>query len=927
MRKSIYKLGMLAVTAFAVVCCEKEVDKSDPQPTGVHTATVTLGKADVTKTALVEGESSASYKWNDNDNQYIKVYENGTAGTITSFTLNGDKTVATMEVSFDGNPDGPYTYTAQYAKELTNTKNPRIQASQSPLKSTFDPAADVLVSRATSDVTDVDTRLTELQFTMGRVVTINKMTLTGLEKGEVISKVEFSLSKSIVGTIGYDTENATYKLNGEGKKLTMNYTSETGVVPASGEFHVYFIAGPVEAAGIESVVVTTDKNVYTKTSTLNPNPFGGKTITFAIGTMKRFTMAMDTYGAPISTGTSYLLVESQDDLYDGATYLIVAKDGSTYYALGEQKTNNRAAVAVTEDNGVITIDNTIAAYPVVIEAVTGGYAIKDITNNGYLYNDKTDKNNLFNKKEQGDYTTWTIEITNGVASIINVDNKKRGIMAYNPNASNNSPLFAAYGNIPTGGTDDLALYIDPNTAVLLSDPNLSFSPASVSVAWDNKDSFEAPTLTKPEDLTVSVTYSSSNENVATVNESTGAITFVGNGTTTITATTAKTDKYKAGEASYTITVTGAPVAKGEGPENPFSVAEALAIIDGLESGTSNRTQEYYIAGIISVVSSYSSSFKSLTYNITADGNTSSDAITVYSGKGLNGADFSSTSDLSAGDEVIVKGCLMKYDTTPQIYQNSQIVSLVEARYFTAELSANTIPYTGGNSITLTVGANVEWTASIDNSALLKIGDEDAASSVSGSSDTNVTVIIPENTSGATYTISFSTTSDKVSAPANLTITQSDNQVTTVKKYVKVTSGNIGGEYLIVRETDKFIFDGSLDTPDSANNYQVATDLSSLDYDDWKAYAVTIETYSTGYSILTASGKYIGRNASTNGLDANATLSENYINSIEFASNGTVTILGNGGRKFNYNSNSGKFRYFASGNTTEIYLYQLQDVSE
>ena len=69
-------------------------------------------------------------------------------------------------------------------------------------------------------------------------------------------------------------------------------------------------------------------------------------------------------------------------------------------------------------------------------------------------------------------------------------------------------------------------------------------------------------------------------------------------------------------------------------------------------------------------------------------------------------------------------------------------------------------YAGGNAITLTIGSNVEWTASIDNGASLKIGDAAAATSVNGNEDTVVTVVIPENEAGETYTISFSTTLKK-----------------------------------------------------------------------------------------------------------------------------------------------------------------------
>mgnify|MGYP002623608578 CR=1 FL=1 len=51
-----------------------------------------------------------------------------------------------------------------------------------------------------------------------------------------------------------------------------------------------------------------------------------------------------------------------------------------------------------------------------------------------------------------------------------------------------------------------------------------------------------------------LTYSSSNEEVATVNESTGVVTLVGAGETTITASFAGDDQYNSGSDSYTLTV-------------------------------------------------------------------------------------------------------------------------------------------------------------------------------------------------------------------------------------------------------------------------------------------------------------------------------------------------------------------------------------
>ena len=66
--------------------------------------------------------------------------------------------------------------------------------------------------------------------------------------------------------------------------------------------------------------------------------------------------------------------------------------------------------------------------------------------------------------------------------------------------------------------------------------------------------FEAPTLTVTPEGLQGVKYTSSNTDVATVNETTGAVTLVAEGETTITAKFAGNDNYEAAETSYTLTV-------------------------------------------------------------------------------------------------------------------------------------------------------------------------------------------------------------------------------------------------------------------------------------------------------------------------------------------------------------------------------------
>ena len=85
------------------------------------------------------------------------------------------------------------------------------------------------------------------------------------------------------------------------------------------------------------------------------------------------------------------------------------------------------------------------------------------------------------------------------------------------------------------------------------DNGLSFSSETASAVIGGESSI-FPTLTNHNDL--AVTYSSSDEKVAVINEE-GVITLVAAGETTITATFAGNDDYKAGSASYVLTVTAA----------------------------------------------------------------------------------------------------------------------------------------------------------------------------------------------------------------------------------------------------------------------------------------------------------------------------------------------------------------------------------
>lgn len=88
--------------------------------------------------------------------------------------------------------------------------------------------------------------------------------------------------------------------------------------------------------------------------------------------------------------------------------------------------------------------------------------------------------------------------------------------------------------------------------------------------------------------------------------------------------------------------------------DPYNVAEAIAAI---KAGTAPTTQ-VYLTGIISDVAFYNETYKSITYYISDDGK--SKDMQVYSGKGLNGADFANKEDLKVGQKVTILGKIMKF---------------------------------------------------------------------------------------------------------------------------------------------------------------------------------------------------------------------------------------------------------------------------
>lgn len=149
---------------------------------------------------------------------------------------------------------------------------------------------------------------------------------------------------------------------------------------------------------------------------------------------------------------------------------------------------------------------------------------------------------------------------------------------------------------------------------------------------------------------------------------------------------------------------------GKGSEsNPYTVAEAIAAI---KAGA--PTNEVYVTGIVSDVYFYSDQYKSLSYYISDDGK--SKDMQVYSGKGLNGADFTSKDDLKVGQKVTIKGIIKAFNKNGtdimEVDKNSTIVK-IEGEGTGGEVTPKPdTPDTGNGKITF---ADDHRTLTLENS--------------------------------------------------------------------------------------------------------------------------------------------------------------------------------------------------------------------
>ena len=477
----------------------------------------------------------------------------------------------------------------------------------------------------------------------------------------------------------------------------------------------------------------------------------------------------------------------------------------------------------------------------------------------------------------------------------------------------------------------------------------------------------------------------------------------------------------------------------EGTEvDPYSVDDALKVAGTLTKGNST-TDKYYIKGIVSEITELSTSYGNATFKITVDGKT----ILVFRAKNEGNQNFTSTDDLSVGDEVVIYGNITNYNGTleitncyvvsnnkvarpepieePEVVDKTlqEIIDMDDATNKEASYKITVIVLGWGKSLTsydatankygnmivsdleglnkiVVFGATATISALVwdtTNGKYTYTNKQDFLTNAITKSinigDTLELIVIRDSYNGSTQLNAIVTkvtpkpvvtsnivfdldggicdnlpttyeegtelslptptkegydflgweyngtiiTSITATMTGDLTLTAKWKESGTTLYFEKVTSVNDitdDGLYLIVYENGEkaYAFNSSLATLDATNNYKelalTALGIAVDDASNSVTFRITKNTDGT-FAILSASGNYIYRSTTSNGLEQSTTKAKS-TNTIAIDAKGNVLIESSKTTlKFNSTSGQTRFRYYKSGQSS-ISLYKYSTTS-
>lgn len=248
---------------------------------------------------------------------------------------------------------------------------------------------------------------------------------------------------------------------------------------------------------------------------------------------------------------TFTRINSIEELNDGDRFIVVNEECKA--VLTEWNSNKRFNYSsISIENGIATTNRFVTIFTLV--KPTANYYYLKTENNMYLSNASNSSTNHCILKTTPDVTSRAkIDINDKYASIVFEKNVKKALL-FSDGAG-----FSCYPDHLIGASSRMiALYkADGSQSAIKQSTSVTFSSKDLTIYKGKEYSLPTASVTRQKGETIAdakLSYSSSNEKVASVNDSTGEIITLNEfGTTTITAKYAGSDLYKESEGSYTLT--------------------------------------------------------------------------------------------------------------------------------------------------------------------------------------------------------------------------------------------------------------------------------------------------------------------------------------------------------------------------------------
>ena len=714
--KNIFNYLMLVAVAAMGFACQENFEEIKT-PATVDEVVMTIN-ADVDATRTYIDEANSKVQWSEGDQ--LKVIENSATYRTTSAIAIDAEGKAKFTVAFPANTtDAEFTYNAIFpASAVVEDDADKVNAAkikvivkdqQNATAASFDPQADMLVAKQVVS----DAQPTELNMQFKRILSLGKMTLTGLPTDAKISQVVFTAGANDV-LAGRNYVNATtgkvleYGYYGKTNAITVNYDE------AIATRDIYFTCNPfaMEAGETFKVKVVCEDISYTREVTIPE----GRSLTFTEGNLGTFSVDMTDATTDAVTA------------FAEGNYVVIAKNGTKYYAMkGVKGSGNYMTYAeVTYDGTASTISTDDDTLVWTIAAVDGGYTFQNNADQ-YLYG-----SNSGNYAYLGNAQTLTISPVDGTNQYnVAIKDISERILAFNTNSG--QERFAFYK-----GTQAKNLYLVP--VIENSQPYFTIDQDVMNYTYDGDEivfeviphnGFDAEVTATTDAEWISFVYDAPYIFAA------GA---PNDGASREAVITFSAEGYPSVE--ITVAQDAAPGAEED---------ETMTIADFLDKA--DTATEYTLTGKITNVANTTYG----NFDLTDD----TGSVYVYGLLTPEGAAQKqwAAAGLKQGDIITLKGKYSLYNGNPQI-KNAIYVSHVPAPFISA---ANVSVSAEATTATINVESNVAWSVSCSETWVTSYTQ-------SGENNGAIEIVMEVNELTENREAIFTLTADEV-APVTVKLTQ------------------------------------------------------------------------------------------------------------------------------------------------------------